>query len=81
MNSPTIWIVSQRGHLRIFYVCIEISIDITNIYKVNRSLIYVSIKDLIKKKYATKDWDITDSGSLKTRHSRMIQQKSTATNI
>ena len=38
--------------------------EINKKVKVNRSLIYASIKDLIKKKYATKDWDITDSGRI-----------------
>ena len=38
--------------------------EINKKIKVNRSLIYASIKDLIKKKYVTKDWDITDSGRI-----------------
>lgn len=38
--------------------------EITKKIKVNRSLIYASIKDLIKNKYVTKDWDITDSGRI-----------------
>lgn len=32
--------------------------------KVNRSLIYASIKDLIKRKYVTEEWAVTDSGKI-----------------
>lgn len=39
-------------------------IDITAKVKVNRSLIYASIKDLIKKKYITPEWEVTDSGKI-----------------
>ena len=40
---------------------------VTNInkkVKVNRSLIYASIKDLIKWGYLTKEWTVTDSGKI-----------------
>lgn len=37
---------------------------IANKMKVNRSLIYASIKDLIKGRYITKEWDVTDSGKI-----------------
>lgn len=37
---------------------------IANKLKVNRSLIYASIKDLIRGRYITKEWNITDSGKI-----------------
>src|SRR3989338_10829180 len=37
---------------------------IANKMKVNRSLIYASIKDLIKGRYITKEWEVTDSGKI-----------------
>lgn len=38
--------------------------DIAKKLKVNRSLIYASINELIKKKYITKEWAVTDSGKI-----------------
>ena len=39
-------------------------VDITIEVKVNRSLIYASIKELIKKKYITSEWEVTNSGKI-----------------
>ena len=39
-------------------------IDIAKKLKVNRSLVYASINDLIKRRYTTKEWDVTDSGKI-----------------
>jgi len=38
--------------------------DINKKVQVNRSLIYASIKDLIKRRYLTEEWAVTDSGKI-----------------
>lgn len=38
--------------------------EITKKLKVNRSLVYAAILDLIKRKYLAEDWTLTDSGKI-----------------